>query len=156
EEDKKKLCFFDLVKQKETVLGDVDGYEVSFDQKKMLVSQEEKYAIIDVPTASPLNITDWLDLANMDVKLDYKAERKQIFNEGWRQMRDFFYDPGLHGVNWKALKKKYEPLVAHVNHRADLTAIIGDMIGELGTGHCYVGGGDLPKLKRLPLGLLGA
>ena len=76
-------------------------------------------------------------------------EWQQIFNECWRQMRDFFYDPNMHGVDWKAVRDKYEPLVAHVNHRADLTYVIGEMIGELNAGHAYVGGGDMPKPQRI-------
>ena len=44
----------------------------------------------------------------------------------------------------------------HVNHRADLTYVIGEMIGELNAGHTYVGGGDLPQPERIPMGLLGA
>ena len=71
-------------------------------------------------------------------------------------MRDFFYDPNMHGVDWKAIREKYEPLVAHVNHRADLTYVIGEMIGELNAGHSYVGGGDMPEPRRIPTGLLGA
>ena len=71
-------------------------------------------------------------------------------------MRDFFYDPNMHGVDWKAVRDKYEPLVAHVNHRADLTYIIGEMIGELNAGHTYVGGGDMPQPPRIQTGLLGA
>src|SRR5262249_18206393 len=43
-----------------------------------------------------------------------------------------------------------------VNHRADLTYIIGEMIGELNCGHTYVGGGEMPAAKRVTLGLLGA
>src|SRR5207302_1840343 len=74
----------------------------------------------------------------------------------WRQMRDFFYDPNMHGVDWPAVRKKYEPLVAHVQHRADLTYLVGEMIGELNTGHTYVGGGEMPKVDRIPTGLLGA
>ena len=81
----------------------------------------------------------------MEVQLDRQAEWQQIFNECWRQMRDFFYDPDLHGVDWTAMRKKYEPLVEHVKHRADLTYIIGEMIGELNIGHAYVGGGDIPR-----------
>jgi tricorn protease len=62
----------------------------------------------------------------------------------------------MHGVDWKGIRKKYAPLVAHVNHRADLTYIIGEMIGELNTGHTYVGGGDMPRPERILTGLLGA
>lgn len=71
-------------------------------------------------------------------------------------MRDFFYDPNMHGVDWKALQARYEPLVAHVNHRADLTYVIGEMIAELNVGHAYVGGGDMPHPPRVLTGLLGA
>jgi tricorn protease len=71
-------------------------------------------------------------------------------------MRDYFYDPTMHGVDWRAVREKYAPLVEHVNHRADLTYVIGEMIGELNVGHAYVGGGDVPEVERVPLGLLGA
>ncbi len=71
-------------------------------------------------------------------------------------MRDFFFDPNMHGVDWKAMRTKYEPLVPHVSHRADLTYVIGEMIGELNAGHTYVGGGDMPHPPRIPIGLLGA
>lgn len=71
-------------------------------------------------------------------------------------MRDFFYAPNLHNVDWPAMRKRYEPLLAHVQHRADLTYLIGEMIGEINAGHAYVGGGDMPKPARTPLGLLGA
>ena len=71
-------------------------------------------------------------------------------------MREFFYDPGMHKVNWLQIREKYLPLVSYVNHRADLTYIIGEMIGELNAGHTYVGGGDMPKPKRIATGLLGA
>jgi len=71
-------------------------------------------------------------------------------------MREFFYVPNMHGVDWPAIRERSEPLVAHVNHRADLTYIIGEMVGELNAGHTYVGGGEFPKPRRIPMGLLGA
>jgi tricorn protease len=71
-------------------------------------------------------------------------------------MRDFFYDPGMHRIDWAAIRRRYEPLLAHVHQRADLTYVIGEMIGELSAGHAYVGGGDQPKPERIPMGLLGA
>jgi tricorn protease len=146
---------YDLAARKETGLGSVAGYEISADGKKMIVSQDAKYGIIDLPKGE-VKVSEPLDLVGMEVKLDKKAEWKQIFDECWRQERDFFYDPGMHGVDWKAVKAKYEPLVAHVNHRADLDYLIGEMIGELNCGHTYVGGGEMPHPTRTPLGLLGA
>ena len=146
---------FDLAANKETALGNVNAFDIAAQGKKMIVSQSGKYGIIDLPKA-PVTINEPLNLSGLEVMLDRPAEWKQIFHECWRQMRDFFYDPNMHDVDWKAMREKYAPLLEHVNHRADLTYVIGEMIGELNVGHAYVGDGDLPKPPRVPLGLLGA
>jgi tricorn protease len=154
-DEKAKLLLYELDKQKETELGEINGYEISADGKKMLVNQAGTYAIIDLPT-SKIEIKEKLNLADMKVNLDRKAEWTQIFNESWRQMRDFVYDPHMHGVDWPAIRTKYAALLPYVNHRADLTYVIGEMIAEINLGHCYVGGGDVPHPERVQLGLLGA
>ncbi|MCD6516105.1 MAG: PD40 domain-containing protein [Candidatus Aminicenantes bacterium] len=149
------LALFDLNKRKETVLGQINGYEISHDKKKILVSQNRSYAIVDLPKAK-LDIKERLDLSGMETKVDYKKEWHQIFNECWRQMKYFFYAPNMHGVDWEAVRERYEPLADAVSHRADLTYILGEMVGELNVGHTYVGGGDFPHPKRLNMGMLGA
>jgi tricorn protease len=146
---------FDLGTRKETALGTVNGYEISADGKKMLVSKDGKYAVIDLPKGT-VALGEALNLSGLEVVLDRRAEWRQIFHECWRQMRDFFYDPNMHGVDWVGVRKKYEPLVAHVAHRADLTYVIGEMISELNVGHAYVGGGELPEVRKVQQGLLGA
>ena len=90
------------------------------------------------------------------MQLDRHAEWNQIYFECWRQMRDFFYAPNMNGVDWKAMRDKYAALFPFVNHRNDLTYLIGEMIGELNNGHAYVGGGERPETPRIKLGLLGA
>jgi tricorn protease len=153
---KPAFFLYDLTAQKETPLGSIDGYEISANQKKMLVAKgANTYTIIDLPKGT-ISGGDTLKLDGMEVTLDRHAEWNQIFHECWRQMRDFFYDPNMHGVDWKAMRERYGALVKHVNHRADLTYIIGEMIGELNAGHCYVGGGDMPRPPRVLTGLLGA
>lgn len=153
---KGKLHFYELDKEKETEVGDAAGYRVTADRKKMLVKVGGDFAIIDLP-GGKLDLGDKkLSLADLKVTLDRRAEWNQIYAECWRQMRDFLFDPNLHGVDWPAMRKRYEPLLAHVQHRADLTFLIGELIGELNIGHAYVGGGDYPKPERVPLGLLGA
>jgi tricorn protease len=161
-QEKAQLVLFDLDKQKETELGEFNGYEISADGKKMLVGAPSSapagsgsYSIIDLPTAK-IDPKEKLNLSDMKVQLDRRAEWMQIYNECWRQMRDFLFDPNLHGVDWKKIRSAYEQLLPYVNHRADLTYIIGEMIGELNIGHAYVGGGDFPKPERIELGLLGA
>jgi len=153
---KGKLNLFDLEKEKETEVGEVAGYRISSDQKKMLVKTGSDFAIVDLPSGKLDTADKKLNLGDLKVPLDRRAEWKQIYSECWRQMRDFFYAPNMHGVDWPAMLKRYEPLVAHVHHRADLTYVIGEMISELNAGHAYVGGGDYPKPNRVGLGLLGA
>lgn len=150
-----KLFMYDLDQRSETELGTISGYRISADGKKMLVSQQGQYAIIDLPTTS-IEISERLDLSDMKVDLDRQAEWHQMFNESWRQMRDFLYAPNMHGMDWEAVREQYEPLLDHVNHRADLTYLMGEMVGELNVGHAYVGGGDKPEPERIKLGLLGA
>ncbi|MCF8233894.1 MAG: PDZ domain-containing protein [Bacteroidales bacterium] len=149
------LRLFDLEKKKETDLGDYGNYTISTDHKKMLLSKSGKYTVIDLPS-SPIKVSDHLDLDNMKVWVNYREEWTQIYNESWRQMRDFFYDPNMHGVDWEAMHEKYAPLVDHVENRNDLNYVIGELIGELNVGHAYVGGGDRPKPERIKVGLLGA
>jgi len=148
------FALFDLNQQKETGLGSVNGYDIAADGKKMIVSQGGKYGIIDLPKG-PVTIGEPLNLSGLEMKLDRHAEWRQIYNECGRQMRDYFFDPNMHGVDWPAVQKKYAPLVEHVQHRADLTYIIGEMIGELNCGHTYVGGGEMPHVERISTGLLG-
>ncbi len=153
--EKPRLCAYDLEKLKETELGDAGSFVLTADLKKMLVSAENAYSIIDLP-GDKLDLKDKLNLAEMQVTLDRTAEWNQIFNECWRQMRDFLFDPNLHHVDWPKMRATYGALIPHVNHRADLTYVIGEMIGELNIGHAYVGGGDYPKAERIKTGLLGA
>lgn len=155
-DEKTQFLMYDLEKQKETALGEISGYVISTDGKKMLLAQQNTYAIIDRPESTieiktPLNL-DRLEMTNWCPRCEWK----NIFYESWRQMRDFFYVENMHGVDWELMKKRYEPLLKHVNHRNDLTYIIGEMIGELNIGHAYTGGGERPALTPVKVGLLGA
>jgi tricorn protease len=80
-------------------------------------------------------------------------EWAEVFREAWRRYRDFFYVENMHGYDWEALRRQYEPLLAHVGHRSDLNYVIGEMIAELNVSHAYVAGGDfnLPPRPRVAL-----
>ncbi len=159
---KAHLCVYSLEDRKETVLGDVNNYEISADGKKMLVKVKDDYAIVDLPK-DKLELKDEkagkdfkLKLKGLDMMLDRHAQWRQIYFEAWRQMRDFFYAPNMNGIDWPAMRDKYAALLPFVNHRNDLTYLIGELIGELNNGHAYVAGGERPELPRIKLGLLGA
>ncbi len=149
------LLFYDLDEEKEQTIGAYTGYRISHNGEKMMLARRSDYAIVDLP-AQETEPDPKLDLSNMKVRLDRTTEWIQIFNESWRQMRDFLYAPNMHGVDWEAVRDTYRPLVDHVAHRNDLTYIIGEMIGELNVGHAYVGGGDRPEPDRIQMGRLGA
>ena len=150
------LCSYSLEDRKETVLGDVNSYQISFDGKKMLVKIDKDYSIIDLPKDKLETKDHKLELKGLDEIADHRAEWKQIYYEAWRQMRDFFYSPTMNGVDWKVMRDKYAALLPYVNHRNDLTYLIGELIGELNNGHAYVSGGERPETPRIKLGLLGA
>lgn len=154
--EKSTFCLYDLKEQKETELGDYGSYSFTSDHKKLLLISGDKYYVIDVPKGK-ISLDKAVDISEMKVQVNKNEEWNQIFDEAWRQMRDFFFDSTMHGVNWKAIHEKYKPLVNYVNHRDDLNYIIGELIGELNIGHAYVGGGDRPKVaERIKMGLLGA
>jgi tricorn protease len=150
-----KLYSFEFESKTEEEVGTVGRYKISNDGKKIMGTKGKDYFITKLEKKVELK-EGKLDLDKMQITLDRKAEWKQIFDEAWRQMKYFFYDPNMHGVDWLAIKKRYEPLVPFVNHRSDLTYLIGEMIGELDVGHAYVGGGDMPKVDEVKMGLLGA
>src|SRR5205085_2604247 len=135
--------------------GDVNAYQISADGKKMLVKIKKDYAIIDLPK-DKLETKDEktgkdrkLKLEGLDMQLDRHAEWNQIYFEAWRQMRDFFFSPTMNGIDWKAMRDKYATLLPFVNHRNDLTYLLGELIGELNNGHTYVGGGERPDTQVL-------
>lgn len=88
--------------------------------------------------------------------LEPKAEFKQIFNEGWRNQRDYLYVKNAHGSDWPKMKEMYGALLPYVNHRADLNYLLDNMGAEIAIGHSYVRGGDMPDVPNSPGGLLGA
>ncbi len=88
--------------------------------------------------------------------LEPKEEFKQIFNEGWRNQRDYLYVKNAHGSDWPKMKEMYGALLPHVNHRADLNYLLDNMGAEIAVGHSYVRGGDMPDVPNSPGGLLGA
>lgn len=88
--------------------------------------------------------------------LEPKEEFKQIFNEGWRNQRDYLYVPNAHGSDWPKMKEMYGQLLPFVNHRADLNYLLDNMGAEIAVGHSYVRGGDMPDVPNSPGGLLGA
>lgn len=92
----------------------------------------------------------------LQMYLEPKEEFKQIFNEGWRNQRDYLYVANMHGTDWPKMREMYGQLLPHVRHRADLNYLLDNMGAEIAIGHSYVRGGDMPDVPSSLGGLLGA
>jgi len=157
EQKKFVLNRFDMEKRKlKKVISGISGYDLSADGKKILYFAENQIGIIDASAKGKHAGEGKLDLSQMEMHLDPPAEWRQIFDEAWRLERDFFYDPGMHGVDWKGIKKRYAGLLPYVSNREDLNYLLGEMIGELNCSHTYVWGGDRFYAPSPSVGLLGA
>ena len=137
------------------MLGDVAGAGITAAGKKMLVKVGKDYAIIDLPKDKIETKDHVVKIEGLDMQLDRHAEWNQIYFECWRQMRDFFYAPNMNGVDWTAMRDKYAALLPYVNHRNDLTYLLGELIGELNNGNTYVAGGARQETPGVKPGLLG-
>lgn len=150
-----ELHKFTLEDKKEAVIiKGINGGALSADGKKLLYRSEAGFGVIDLsPNQKPGDGA--LNLAELEVKVEPLKEWAQIFNDGWRIYRDWFYMPNMHGVDWRRMKDKYGALVPYVSHRADLDYIFGELVGELNVGHAYVDWGTFARPKRVEGGLLG-
>jgi tricorn protease len=104
----------------------------------------------------PSRKTGWLDLDRLRFAVELRPEWEQMFHEAWRLQREFFWDEEMSGVRWQKVAEQYRPLLDRVASRAELSDLIWEMQGELGTSHAYEYGGDYPPKRRYQLGRLGA
>ena len=140
--------------KEKTVASDVVGFSMSADGKKLLVvGGENRMAIVDAKADQKLE--DFVSTSGMTVQLDPREEWRQIFNEAWRIQRDFFYDPNMHGVDWEAVRRQYEPMIEDCASREDVSYVIREMIAELNVGHAYYFGGDVEETPNVSVGMPG-
>jgi tricorn protease len=147
---------FDLAERKLDKFQDgVRGFTLSATGEKVLLRQGTQWLIL--PTEGTAEEGKGvLKTGDMEVFVEPLVEWKQMYHEAWRIERDFFYDPGHHGLDLAAAEKRYAPYLEGVASRQDLNYLFEEMLGELTCGHVFVGGGDSPEVKRIGVGLLGA
>jgi len=151
------LSRFDLEKREEKLLlAGVTDFTLSGDHEKVLLRTADGMWITALGDTVDTS-KGRLALDAIQVKIDPRAEWRQIFEEAWRINRDWFYDPDMHGADWPAMKAKYEVFLPHLAVRSDLNRVIRWMCSEIAVGHHRVFGGDtLVEAERVPGGLLGA
>jgi len=163
---------YDLKARKSDVpLAGVSSFQMSSGGEKALYRQGENWIIAALrpmaggpggPTpAAPTPPAGGaaqgaLKTNGIEIRVDPVAEWKQMYREAWRVERDWFYDRNMHGLDLKAAEKQYEPYLRNVAARSDLTYLFQEMLGNITVSHMGTGGGDLPEVKRVQTGLLGA
>ena len=151
---------FDLAKRKvDKFIDDVNDIAISADGSKLLYRKGEQFIATgtdDPPGGDPKPGFGPLKLDATEVYVDPRAMWRQIYDETWRIERDFFYDPGYHGLDLDKAKKKYAPYLEGIASRQELTYLFEECLGELTVGHMFVGGGEAPEPKKVAGGLLGA
>jgi len=150
-EPKRKLQALAIGHEKpevKTVMEGVQEYLLSADHKKLLVRKEkdEGLYVFDAGDKAPEKLEEAkLDLSRWTFSFDPREQWRQMFVEAWRLERDYFYDRGMHGLDWPKIKEKYQPLVDRVRSRDELGDLLAQMVSELSALHIFVGGGDLRK-----------
>jgi tricorn protease len=158
QESGSKLQIFDPAaekKEEKTVLEKINWAQLLPDGKKMLVSSENKTGFIDAKASQ--KVEDSIVTSPMYSLIDPREEWNQIFTDAWRFMRDYFYDPNMHQVDWPAVRKQYEAMLPDCVSRRDVAYVISEMISEVNAGHTYYSGGDFDeRTPSMPVGYLGA
>jgi tricorn protease len=154
EEEKGTLMFYDLEKREDkTILEDVDQAILAAKGEKMLVRRKNEYAIIEPKDGQKFEKK--LPISSLETVVDPVAEWQQLFTDTWRFERDYFYDPNLHGVDWKAMRERYGELLKDAVTRWDVNYVFGELIAELNASHTYRSGGDVENGQQRGVGYLG-
>ncbi|MDH5610446.1 MAG: PDZ domain-containing protein, partial [Cyclobacteriaceae bacterium] len=146
---------YDLKAREDKSVMQADEFQLSADGKKMLYRQKQAWGITETGK-KPEDGT--INSAAIQVKIDPVQEWKNIFYEAWRVNRDYFYDPGMHGLDWEATKSKYQVFLPDVTCRSDLYRMMQWMFSELAVGHHrFSSRGDRMRAPdKIGGGLLGA
>jgi tricorn protease len=147
----------------ETIWGDVKGYEISQDRKKLLIAKGDDFYILD-SDLKPSTVNDSkvigkakIDMGRWSILTNPRAEFHEMFVDAWRLERDYFYDRSMHGVDWPSVRDRYFPLVDRVADREELNNVIEQMVGELSALHIFVVGGDQRRATdQVDIASLGA
>ncbi|HSK09053.1 MAG TPA: PDZ domain-containing protein, partial [Vicinamibacterales bacterium] len=159
---------YDLkARRSDSPISGVTSFEVALNGEKMLYRQGARWFIAALrpmpapgapapaPPPGPPS-TGALATDGIEVRVDPRAEWRQMYREAWRIQREFFYDPNFHGLDIAAAEKQYEPFLDRVASRSDLNYLFAEMLGDITVSHLGVGGGSLPEVHRVQTGLLGA
>jgi len=154
-------CYEFATKKEETLITKLSSFTLSGDSQWLCYYGAKRLRVVKAGEKPQDNDTSyrkggWIDLRRIKVSVSPPQEWAQIFDEVWRLQRDFFWTEDMSKVDWKGIYTRYRPLINRIASRGELTDLIAEMHGELGTSHAYVFGGDFRDSAHYPLGDLGA
>jgi len=154
------LMAFDLEKKEATPFAEgIGGYDLADKGGKVAIMKGPgEIFVVDAAAPPGAALAEGrVALDGIVVELDPREEWRQIYYEGWRHMRDYYWDENMGGVDWKQERDRYAALLPRVSSRSDLNDLMGELIGEMSTSHTYIFGGDPGvRLSGVPTGMLGA
>jgi tricorn protease len=171
DESEGELHAYDFEEQRSaTLAAEIDDFILGADARTLVYSSHGKLRAIDAgedlpddgglddekPAPEPGRRSGWLDLARISVRVEPTIEWRQMLREAWRLQRENFWDAQMSGVDWNAVLPRYEALLPRIRTRNELSDLIWEMHGELGTSHAYETGGDHPIPPQYKRGFLGA
>lgn len=146
---------FDLAKRKAEKFADAGAFTLSDNGEKALYRQGDNWFV--TAAAGPAKPGDGaLKLDGLEIRVDPRAEWRQMYREAFRIQRDFLYDPRFHGYDLTRAWAEHNPFVAGLGSRADLNYLLDEVLAGLSLQHVYVSGGDTPRVESRRTGLLGA
>jgi len=125
------------------VADGIEAAELTQDGKKIMIRKGDATYLVDAGPGKAELDKKAVDLSGWKLSVVPREEFRQMFTESWRLLRDYFYDPKMHGVDWKSMHTKYLPLVDRVRNRQELSDIMQQLTGELSTLHHFVRDGDV-------------
>ncbi len=170
EDEVGSLWAYDFDQQRAVPLqNEVGEIRLSGDHRTLVYSSHEKMRAVDARRdlpeedddeeklgSEPSRRTGWLDLSRASVLIEPKAEWQQMYFEAWRLQGEQFWDEHMSGVDWNLVRDRYAALLPLIRTRAELSDLLWEMHGELGTSHAYEIGGDRREPPQYRRGFLGA
>ncbi|MEO8807168.1 MAG: S41 family peptidase [Burkholderiaceae bacterium] len=162
-----RLEVFDFATQRVEPLSEkADSFELAADHTTLVLREGKRVRAISVerkPEAdkepgnnAPSRKSGWLDLERIRLAIEPRREWRQMLREVWRLQRNQFWSGDMAGVDWDAMYARYAPLIERACTRADVSDVVWEMQGELGTSHAYEMGGDHRRPPQVALGSLAA
>ncbi|MEY4547731.1 MAG: hypothetical protein RL685_3926 [Pseudomonadota bacterium] len=158
------LLSYDFETQKQESLVDgITDFAVSSDARTLCYRAGLRWRVLPAgkkPASdggeAPNRNSGFLDLGRVKLSIEPAREWRQMFDETWRLMREHFWVENMSGVDWEAVRDRYLPLLERIATRGELSDLLWEMLGELGTSHAYEMGGDYRPGPHYRQGFLGA